>query len=288
MNELDFTYYGPYNSKEPFSLDYIKRYTNDKRFSKTRSDEVDIPETSEYHLIFSSTENTIVKNGDAVYDIPENSFLIYTPHGTQTYTQPPNSSFVICIFSGTHIQSVLTSLNLDCNTVYTLSRQYVSIDESMYFNKQLESICDEHKTKKPYYNQRISGMFHIFLTDCARNIKSSNGNNTITQVQKVVKYIKDNVARPLDIDHLVEMSYLSRSRFYHVFKEHTGSSPIEFQNKCRLNIAKDYLTFYPEYSISSVASTLGFNDSLYFSKLFKKEYGISPSQYRKELNNKKK
>ena len=127
-------------------------------------------------------------------------------------------------------------------------------------------------------------MFHIFLTDCARNIKSSNGNNTITQVQKVVKYIKDNVARPLDIDHLVEMSYLSRSRFYHVFKEHTGSSPIEFQNKFRLNIAKDYLTFYPEYSISSVASTLGFNDSLYFSKLFKKEYGISPSQYRRELN----
>lgn len=281
MNELNFTYYGPYNSNEPMVLNYIKRYTNENRFNQARSDEEDIPEGTDYHLIFSSTSNTKIKTCDFEYDIPENSFIIYKPQGKQLYTQPPSSSFVICIFSGTHVKPTLASLELKCNTIYTLSRKYMSADDFLYFNKQIETIANEYNSKDYFYKQKINALFFSFLVSCARSIKLNDSTNTATQMQQIIRYINENIGKPLDIDLLVEMSYLSRSRFYHVFKEYTGTSPIGYQNKYRMNLAKDYLSFHPEYSISSIASALGFNDQLYFSKLFKKEYGVSPSQYRK-------
>ena len=288
MNEFNFTYHGPYNSKEPFVLNYIKRYTNDKRFNETRSDEVDIPESSDYSFIFTTSENTTIKTSDNTYQIPENSFLIYKPQGKQIYTQSSGSSFVICIFSGTHVQKLLDSLNLECDTVYTLSPQYVSADEILFFDRQLVILYDEYSSRQLYYSPKISGMFYSYLASCARHIKLNNGNNTTTNIQQVIKYIKDHSSSPLDIEQLAKMAHLSRSRFYHVFKEHTGMSPVGFQNKLRITITKDYLTFYPEMSISSIASRLGFSDPLYFSKLFKKEYGLSPSQYRKALAKKNK
>ena len=84
------------------------------------------------------------------------------------------------------------------------------------------------------------------------------------------------------------MSHLSRSSFYRVFKECTGTSPIGFHHMLKLNIAKDYISFYDKMSFSEIASKLGFSDALYFSKLFKKQHGISPSEYRKELRKAKK
>jgi len=288
MNEFNFTYHGPYNSKEPFTLNHIKRYTNAKHFNASRTDEADIPESSDYSFIFTTSGNTTVKNSDNTYLIPENSFLIYKPQGKQIYTQHSGSSLVICFFSGKHVQNILDSLNLECGMVYTLSPQYVSVDDILYFDRQLEVILDEYHTKKPYYSQKISGMFYSYLVDCARHIKLYNDNNTTTNIQHIVKYIQNHIESPLDIEQLAKMSHLSRSRFYHVFKQHTGMSPISFQNNLRTTVAKDYLVFHPEMSISYIASRIGFNDPLYFSKLFKKEYGMSPSQYRKELEKKNK
>ena len=278
----------PYNSKEPFVLNYAKRYSNlSVKFSKPAYSEITVPESSDYYLLFNSSKHIILENSQNKYTIPENAFIIYNPSGLQKITIALDASFVHCIFSGTNISDFLRSLDLECNVIYQLSPSYVSVDDILYFNKQLEHIQSEYRNKELYYKQKITALFQDFLVSSARNIKLSDSNNTITQMQKIVKYIKDNIAQPLDIDYLVEMSYLSRSRFYHVFKEYTGTSPIEFHNKGRMNVAKDYLTFYPEYSISKIASELGFNDSLYFSKLFKKEYGISPSQYRKEINKQK-
>ena len=55
----------------------------------------------------------------------------------------------------------------------------------------------------------------------------------------------------------------------------------EYLNTVRLNVAKDLL-ITSNYNLSEIAREAGYTDLSYFSKLFKKEYGISPSKYRKE------
>lgn len=289
MRDFNMKCKGPYNSKEPFTLNYATRYSNlASAFSTRAYSEITVPESADYYLLFCSREHLILENSQNTYTIPENSFIIYKPSGLQQLTMALDSSFVHCIFSGTNVRNMLRTLGLECDTTYQLSPAYVSVDDILYFNKQLEHIQSEYRNKELYYKQKITALFQDFLVSCARHIKLYNGDNVTVQIKQIIKYIKKNIERPLNIDELVKMSNLSRSRFYHVFKEHTGTSPIGFQQNFRLNVSKDYLAFYPDWSIARTANFLGFNDPLYFSKLFKKEYGISPSEYRKELNKKKK
>ena len=70
------------------------------------------------------------------------------------------------------------------------------------------------------------------------------------------------------------------------FKECTGTTPAAYRNLTRIKTAEGLLV-NSEYNISQTAFTVGFTDSLYFSRVFKKINGISPQKFRKrsEKNN---
>jgi YesN/AraC family two-component response regulator len=67
-----------------------------------------------------------------------------------------------------------------------------------------------------------------------------------------------------------------------IFKEEIGITPKKYLSNLKLKKAKELITETTE-PINIIASSVGFNDALAFSKFFKKEFGISPSQYRKEF-----
>lgn len=71
-------------------------------------------------------------------------------------------------------------------------------------------------------------------------------------------------------------SYISR-----IFKRQKGISPNEFLTRYRIDIAKRYLREQPDMKIIELALMVGFKDSYYFSKTFKKETGIWPTEYAK-------
>ena len=82
------------------------------------------------------------------------------------------------------------------------------------------------------------------------------------------------------IDHFAKISGLSSYRFIHKFKEIMGKSPMDYLITIRINKASELL-IGTNNSIQTISSSVGYEDSLYFSKLFKKVKGISPLQYRK-------
>jgi len=72
---------------------------------------------------------------------------------------------------------------------------------------------------------------------------------------------------------------MSESNFFTVFKKVLGNSPISYLNHYRLSIAADRL-IETSQAINEIGYSVGFNDALYFSKLFKKTYGSTPKEYR--------
>ena len=72
---------------------------------------------------------------------------------------------------------------------------------------------------------------------------------------------------------------MSTSNFYAAFKKNMGCSPIVYLNHYRLSIAADLL-INTDQSVSAISYSVGINDVLYFSKLFKKAYGTPPKEYR--------
>ena len=97
---------------------------------------------------------------------------------------------------------------------------------------------------------------------------------------KLISYIEDNLSSNFSIDDLAVYCDVSRTVFYNKLKGLTGSSPIDFVRKIKLNAALQFLE--NGYNVSEAAFNTGFSDVKYFSKLFKIRFGYSPGRRKSE------
>jgi signal transduction histidine kinase/ligand-binding sensor domain-containing protein/DNA-binding NarL/FixJ family response regulator len=97
-------------------------------------------------------------------------------------------------------------------------------------------------------------------------------------LNRIVAYIEENYSTDFPMDTLAEICNISRTVFYNKLKGLTGSSPIEFVRKIKLNIALKLLE--KGFNVTEVAFKTGFNDVKYFSRIFKKQFGYSPSKHK--------
>ena len=95
----------------------------------------------------------------------------------------------------------------------------------------------------------------------------------------ILNYIQDNYQSKITLDNLTRNSYLSSVYISKVFKEMTGETPIQYLIKHRMNMARE-LIGENILSLKEIAIEVGYEDYYYFSKLFKKNFGVSPSHYR--------
>lgn len=100
-------------------------------------------------------------------------------------------------------------------------------------------------------------------------------------VEQVINYIEDHYSEKISLDQIAENMYLSPFYISRIFKSETGNAPIRHLINIRLEKAKDLLEGGYEGSVQEVAARVGYDDAYHFSKLFKKRYGISPSQARR-------
>lgn len=89
----------------------------------------------------------------------------------------------------------------------------------------------------------------------------------------------------LIVDDLVKEMAVSRSVFFKKLKTLTGLAPVEFIKEVRINKAIKLIES-GEFSITQVAYMVGINDPRYFSKCFKQKMGMTPSEYREQMNGK--
>ena len=90
----------------------------------------------------------------------------------------------------------------------------------------------------------------------------------------IINYKKSISSETLASEFGFVPSYISR-----IFKRQKGLSPNEFLPQYRIEIAKRHLREQPDLKIRELAWMVGFKDSYYFSKIFKKETGVWPSEY---------
>lgn len=119
-----------------------------------------------------------------------------------------------------------------------------------------------------------------YLCECAESFLENDTKQAANKsVLRSIEYIKNNISQEISISEVAKMTYLSRSTYERHFKALTGATPIQYLQNCRLEAAKDML-LDSQKSIDEVAYECGFYDTSHLSKLFKKHYGISPSQYK--------
>ena len=105
------------------------------------------------------------------------------------------------------------------------------------------------------------------------------------KLDEATAYFHDHFNEPIDIEEYIKghENDLCASLFYRQFKEYTGQTPLQYILDIRLTTAKKMLES-TDYSISEISASVGYDNALYFSRLFHKHIGVSPKEYRKALN----
>ena len=110
-------------------------------------------------------------------------------------------------------------------------------------------------------------------------MKSITHNDYTQRINKVAEYINRHLDEPIELKTLADIAHLSHFHFCRIFKVLKGESPIAFIARLRIETAAQLLR-YSTLPIEQIAFNIGYETPASLSKAFKKQYGISPTEYR--------
>lgn len=217
-------------------------------------------------FIEANDETILLKTGDILF-IPKNTTYVAqwkaTPktvfHSLHFSFQPKNDPLL-----NKAIPIQLLSNN-NFNQLYSLLKDI----ERYQFSKTTDSFL----------------ALSAFFTLCGRllqHIRLSEIHPINTIILPAITYIQKNHKKKLSVEYLARLCNLSPSRFYYLFKQETGDSPIVYKNKITLQNCAQELLYDKSITIKELSFKYGFGSPIYFERLFKKIVGKSPSQYRNE------
>lgn len=109
-------------------------------------------------------------------------------------------------------------------------------------------------------------------------------NSSNTQIMATIEdYLKKNMTKPITHQTLAEEFGFSAAYVSRLFKQYRGVTPAEYLLNLRLEKAKLMLEENPSLLTKNVARTVGFHDPFYFSKLFKRAFGMSPKAFKGKI-----
>lgn len=103
------------------------------------------------------------------------------------------------------------------------------------------------------------------------------------RMQEMISSMHRDYQSPFSTQDYANRLQMSKCWFIRSFKEATGVPPLQFLTNIRIEKSKDLLESAP-YNVSEIAEMVGYDNPLYFSRLFKRKTGLSPLQYRKHTH----
>lgn len=175
--------------------------------------------------------------------------------------------------------------NADCEYLHFDSKQTRGQEIAEY----LEQIrCLKERAANAYEMQAVAVMFQLWssLLQCGELVAEDNksGSNSDLEIQKnMVSFIYLHYAEQISLNEIAASGNVSRSKCCLIFKHYRQQSPVDFLNAFRLKTSCNLLR-NTEKSVTEIAFSCGFNHLSYFSKLFIKNFGCSPREYRNQEN----
>ncbi len=151
----------------------------------------------------------------------------------------------------------------------------------------MEKVHDElkHRPASPLYLQGIAQAIAVHLArNYAETVKNSpSGSPSLPgyKLRQITDWMAQNVAEEFNLDRLAAQSGLSKFYFNRLFRSAMGVSPSRYQITLRMDEAKRLLR-ETKRSVVDVALDVGYATPSHFAQLFRRETGLSPSEYRRQ------
>jgi AraC-like DNA-binding protein len=147
------------------------------------------------------------------------------------------------------------------------------------FRQLFESLYLEYTGARRYAQEIIACQLRT-LVWLARQHLAEPATESHTQVERCLNFIHENYAKDFPVEALAKTVYVSPSYLFRIFRKKMGVTPMHYRNLIRVDKAK-LLLLDRSLTMEGIASRIGFEDSKYFARVFKKETGASPSDFRR-------
>lgn len=108
---------------------------------------------------------------------------------------------------------------------------------------------------------------------------ASHHTSSTTMCARIAQYLEINLREQVSLTALAQRFGYTPSYLNRIFKKEYGTSPLQYLTDLRIARAKELLLKHPDINIKTVASTVGYEDSRYFSRIFKNETGMTPTAW---------
>lgn len=225
------------------------------------------------HFHFDNNdEETIVHAGHMVLYRPKE------PQKYEYYAKDQTEVYWVH-FTGNNVKNFLRRYGItdDTRIIYTgISIEYKNLFMSMIEELNLQRIdCEEMLIN--YFTILLISLHRIALQKPRKkNLQNMN------DMEQAAQYFRMHYNKPISIEDYAVSHNISISWFIQNFRQYANTTPAQYVQSLRLTNAKILLET-TNYNITEIANLVGYENPLYFSRFFRKQCGISPSQFRKQL-----
>lgn len=227
---------------------------------------------------------------DKVFPVRKGDLLLFNPgmlHQSRRINEKEPATEFYAGFSNIHFR------NMEYNQILFPHRTFLLRPKEktfLHLNRLAESMMAESRSTQPgrYFMLKsyLTQMILLLYREQAEQQNStasgfifeSTGKKYV--VEKIVDYLEDHYTEKISLDQIAQNMYLSPFYISRIFKSEVGDTPINYLINLRMEKARQLLREKPNCSVQEIALQVGYDDAYHFSKLFKKHYGNSPSQYR--------
>ena len=206
------------------------------------------------------------------------NIIVYLPGQPQEYVyyKDDKTDVFWVHFTGSNVEKIIDYYNI------RLSENIIYIGTSPDYQWLFGQIIQEMQLCRPRFEELISLLLRNIFILISRNLIGANraDNSLENEVELAMHYFRENYRSEINVEDYALSRGMSASNFYRVFKQISGSTPLQYILKLRLSNAQNLLE-NSNLSIAEIASAVGYENPLYFSRLFNKHIGVSPSEYRK-------
>lgn len=232
---------------------------------------------ADYQLLYVGAGKAWFTIDGKAVEVLSGNMVLYEPHQYQQYAYylEDKPEVFWLHFTGSDAAPLLNQAGFgESRILYTgVSSTYRELFLSVIRELQLPRPC----------SQELAALHLRQLLLLLKRLKDEGGFRKTEfqkEMERAVLYFHENLSKNIEIDRYAEELHMSTCWFIRSFKQYAGMPPLKYLTFIRINKARELLES-TGYGVGEIGNIVGYDNPLYFSRIFKKQTGFSPAEYRK-------